>query len=116
MHNSDNTSKINASISQEFHDFLADIETLLKESAVLTGEELSVAKAKIQEKVASAKAAVMKVSDSVASSASKVSDSLASSACKVAETTNQKVHAEPWMAVGAGAVVGLVLGLLFARR
>jgi ElaB/YqjD/DUF883 family membrane-anchored ribosome-binding protein len=105
MQNTDNTAKARSGMSQEFHDFLADIETLLKESAVLSGEELSTAKVKIQEKIASAKA-----------SAVKFGDSLSEGACKMAETTNQKVHAEPWKAVGAGAFVGVLIGLLFARR
>ncbi len=99
------TSAKTDAISNEFQNFLADIESLLKETANLSGEELSHAKEKIQKRVATAKEAAVHLGCEFADSAS-----------KLAATANKEVHAEPWKAVGAGAVVGLLLGLLFARR
>ena len=99
-----NPERTNA-ISNEFHDFLADIETLLKQTATLTGDELAHAKEKIRERVASAKVCVAHLSGGIANDAQ-----------KVAATVNRQVHDEPWKAIGAGAAVGILLGLLFARR
>ncbi len=101
MQNPDRTN----AISNEFHDFLADIETLLKQTATLTGDELSHAKEKLRERVAAAKV-----------TAGYISGGIANDAYKVAATVNREVHAEPWKAIGAGAAVGILLGLLFARR
>ena len=100
----ENPDRINA-ISNEFQNFLADIETLMKQTATLTGDELSHAKEKIRERVAAAKVSVAHYSGGVAHDAQ-----------RIAATVNREVHAEPWKAIGAGAAVGILLGLLFARR
>lgn len=101
MHNS---AKSDA-ISNEFHNFLADIETMLKESANLSGDELSNAKEKIRQRVSAAREAALNLGCDIAESAG-----------KVAASANREVHAEPWKAIGAGAIAGLLLGVLFARR
>lgn len=35
---------------------------------------------------------------------------------KTATATDDYVRAQPWKAIGIGAVIGVVLGLMFARR
>ena len=92
-------------LSNEFHNFLADLESLLKETANLSGEELSQAREKIRRRVESAKESAVHLGSEIAEGAG-----------KVAATANHEVHEEPWKAIGAGAAVGLLLGLLFARR
>ena len=97
--------KKTAALSREFQNFLTDIESLLKETAVLSGDELALAREKIQERVLEAKESVVNLSEH-----------LAGKARKAAKTANNEVHEEPWRAIGTGAAVGLLLGLLFSRR
>jgi len=92
-------------ISNEFHNFLADIESMLKETANLSGEELSQAKEKIQQRVSAAKEAAVHLGCNIADGAE-----------KIAASANREVNAEPWKAIGVGAIAGLLLGVLFARR
>jgi ElaB/YqjD/DUF883 family membrane-anchored ribosome-binding protein len=94
-----------AALQREFDNFLADIESLLKESANLTGEEFDEAKEKLQNRVAVAKESILEISSD-----------LAKRARKTASKANREVHEEPWKAVGAGVVAGLLLGVLFARK
>ncbi|MES2603804.1 MAG: DUF883 family protein [Pseudomonadota bacterium] len=94
-----------SAISNEFHNFLADIETLVNEATAAGGDELASAREKINDRIASAKA-----------SAIHAGDDLSSSASRFAHTANEEVYAEPWKAVGVGAAIGLMVGLLFARR
>lgn len=94
-----------AALQREFDNFLADIDSLLKESANLTGEEYAEAKEKLKTKVASTKESILEISNK-----------LSRRAHKSATKANREVHEEPWKAVGAGAVAGLMLGMLFTRR
>ncbi|MES3006815.1 MAG: DUF883 family protein [Pseudomonadota bacterium] len=94
-----------AALSREFHNFVADIESLLKETASLTGGELAEARSKLHERVSEAKESVTELSHDIARQAGK-------SAAKA----NREVHDEPWKAIGSAAAVGLLLGLLFSRR
>lgn len=100
-----NTFTRTSALSNEFHNLLSDIETLLKEAAALSGDELAVVKDKIQARVVTAKASALQLGDEVSAGAS-----------KLAREANEEVHAEPWKAVGIGAALGLLLGLAFARR
>ena len=99
------TNSKKAALSREFENFLADIDRLLRATGDLTGEELHEAKAKMHERVAEAKESVIQLSDK-----------LNRRAHKSAKTMNHDVHEEPWKAIGAGAAVGLLLGLSIARR
>ncbi len=94
-----------AALSREFQNFLADVESLLKETAAIGGDELVLARAKIQHRLQEAKESVVHLNGEIASGAS-----------RMAASANHEVHEEPWKAIGAGAAVGLLLGLLFARR
>ncbi|MDP1698344.1 MAG: hypothetical protein Q8L45_11275 [Xanthomonadaceae bacterium] len=99
------SNSIGAGISREFHDFIADIEDLVKQTTALTGDDLVRAKAKLSARVAAAKDSVEALGDDVAHRAR-----------KVAADTNTYVHEQPWKAIGAGAVIGLLLGAVLARR
>jgi ElaB/YqjD/DUF883 family membrane-anchored ribosome-binding protein len=92
-------------LAQEFQSFIADIEDLVKATTNLTGDDLSRAKAKLQQRISSAKG-----------SAEKMGASFVHRARKTAENTNAYVHDQPWNAIGASAAVGLVIGYLLARR
>lgn len=94
-----------AALSREFENFLTDIDSLLHATSDLTGEELRDARAKLHKRVAEARESV-----------TEVSDDLTRRARKSAKSIDKEVHEEPWKAIGAGAAVGLLLGMLFARR
>ena len=96
---------IGAGVSREFHDFVADIEDLIKQTTALTGDDLARAKDKLSARVAAARDSVEALSDDVVDRAR-----------KVATETNTYVHEQPWTAIGAGAVIGLLLGAVLARR
>lgn len=94
-----------AALQREFQNFLIDVDSLLEESANLSAEEFSEAKAKLQSKVSKAKKSIVKMSNS-----------LSDRARKSASKANREVHEEPWKAIAMGAVAGLVLGTMFTRR
>ena len=94
-----------SNVAQEFHNFLSDIEDLIKATTSLTGEELTRAKAKLNERVAMAKGSVEDMSDTIAVQVR-----------KTAASTSDYVHAEPWKAIGAGAALAFLLGIVLARR
>jgi ElaB/YqjD/DUF883 family membrane-anchored ribosome-binding protein len=91
--------------SSELHNFFADIEDLIRATTSLTGDELEKAKAKLNERVSAAKAMVEKMGCAVADRAR-----------NTARVTDDYVHGHPWQAIGASAVVGLLLGALLGRR
>lgn len=92
-------------ISREFHDLVADIEDLVKQTASLSGEELNLARTRLAELIASAK-----------TSAEDMGGAVAQRARRSAAATNNYVHEQPWKAIGIGATVGLLLGVVLARR
>ncbi len=101
--------QLRANVSREFHDFLADIEDLIKDTTTLTGEELTQVTTKLNERVAAAKESVEQMGE-------QVTGAIDRQAHETATAANEYVHQEPWKAVGIGAAVGLLLGLLLARR
>lgn len=100
-----NTAASGSAVSGEIHHFLTDIEDLIKEATSLTGDELNQVKAKLSARVAEAKESVEELGGEIADHAR-----------KGVKVTNEYVHHQPWMAVGAGAAAGLLLGLVLARR
>jgi ElaB/YqjD/DUF883 family membrane-anchored ribosome-binding protein len=94
-----------SSVSEEFHNFLADVEDLVKDTTSMTGEDLARAKEKLTARVASAK-----------ESLDELGSNMADKARKTAQVTNTYVHEQPWKAIGIGATVGLLLGFALARR
>jgi ElaB/YqjD/DUF883 family membrane-anchored ribosome-binding protein len=92
-------------VSHEFQNFLADIEDLIKQTTAVTGEDLSLVKAKLSERVAAAKHSVNQMAAGVNEKAH-----------QGVTVTNEYVHAKPWQAIGAGAVIGLLLGFVLGRR
>ncbi|WP_051748350.1 DUF883 family protein [Nevskia soli] len=94
-----------SALTQEFNNFVTDIEDLIKSSASLSGEELSKAKDKIKQRIDSAKEAFGETTENVTARAR-----------KAVAATHQYVSEEPWKAVGVGAAVGFLLGVAVARR
>ena len=96
---------IRAGISREFHNFLADIENLVKDTTSLTGEDLAKAKARLSERIAAAR-----------ESAEQMGSAIAQRARVTASDTNAYVHEQPWKVIGASAAVAFLLGFVLARR
>ncbi|GGY77775.1 membrane protein [Cellvibrio zantedeschiae] len=93
------------SISVEFQRFLTDIEDLVAQATSLTGEDLAKLKNTMNERIVVAKASL-----------NELSNNLVQKARNGAAATNNYVHEQPWTAVGAGAAIGLLVGLLVSRR
>ena len=91
--------------SHELHYFLADVEDLVKDTSAMTGEDLKRVKAKLSAGLESAKA-----------SATEMSGAVAKRSRQAAKDTDDYVHDQPWKAIGTGAVVGLLVGFILARR
>lgn len=95
-------------ISQEFKSFVADIETMIKETASLSGDDLARAQIKINQRILSAKQHINRAANSIAHQAVEQTR-------KAAVRTNEYVHEQPWAVIGTGALVSFVLGLLLGN-
>ena len=84
---------------------IADTEELLKATASQAGEKVAQARVKIQDSLDQAKVKLGRLGE--------VGVDKAKAAARV---TDDFVHDSPWTAVGIGAGVGLILGLLIGRR
>lgn len=105
---SDSKEKIHeasADISHEFKTFVQDVESLIKETASLTGDDLARAKIKLNQRIQTAKQSI-----------SSASGTIMDQARKTAQRTNNYVHEKPWAIIGAGAVLSFALGMLVSHR
>ena len=84
---------------------VTDAEQWLRQSSHLTGEELLAAKDKFERTLRIAKDDLIKIEETVVARTK-----------EAAKATDEYVHENPWKAVGIGAAVGLVVGMLIARR
>lgn len=84
---------------------ISDAENLLRATANQAGEQIAVARERIQESMHQAK---VKLAEAEAV--------LRERASQAARYTDEYVHDNPWHAIGVAAGIGLVLGILLARR
>jgi ElaB/YqjD/DUF883 family membrane-anchored ribosome-binding protein len=82
-----------------------DAEELLKATAHQTGDKIASVRAKAEESLKTAKARIAEEGKEVMDKAK-----------SAAKSTDEFVKANPWQAVGVGAVAGFLLGLLISRR
>jgi ElaB/YqjD/DUF883 family membrane-anchored ribosome-binding protein len=92
-------------ITQEFQNFVADMEDLIKASTSLTGDDLARAKANLSARVASARAFVEEMPGAITDRARNT--------VKVAD---DYVREQPWQAMGITAAAGMLIGFLLGRR
>ncbi len=97
--------EMSATVTSEFRKFIGDIEDLVKSMTSLSGDELGKAKQKIASRVSAAKSQVEEIGGSVTEKAK-----------QAATATNEYVNEEPWKAIGIGAAVGFLLGVIVTRR
>jgi ElaB/YqjD/DUF883 family membrane-anchored ribosome-binding protein len=84
---------------------MEDAEALLKATSSLTGEKIQEVRARAEESLRQAKVRL-----------SEVEQEAVRRAREVADAADEYVRENPWQAVGVAAGIGLVLGLLLARR
>jgi len=84
---------------------IADAEDLLKATAGAAGERIAAVRARAEETLRTAKARISQLDDEVVTRAK-----------DAARAADDYVHEHPWGAVGIAAAVGLVAGVLIARR
>lgn len=89
----------------DFKVVVTDAEALLKATANQGGEKLAEVRAKAEESLRVVKARM-----------ASAQDALLAKTREAAKATDTYVHENPWKAVGVAAGVGLVVGLLIARR
>ncbi len=89
----------------DFKVVVADAEALLRATASDAGEKVVVAREKIQSSLAEAKVQLARAEAAIVDKTK-----------QAARVTDQYVHDNPWKAVGISACVGLVIGVLIARR
>lgn len=92
-------------LKEDLRAVVADAEELLKATANQTGERISAARARAEESLKSAKARLAEEGEAAIAKAK-----------TAAKAADDYVRTHPWWAVGVAAVVGLVFGVLAARR
>lgn len=89
----------------DFKVVLADAEALIQATAAQGGEVLASAREKAKESL-----------DLVKVKLAEAQTAVSAKSRMAADTTDEYVQAHPWEAVGIAAGVGLLVGLLLARR
>jgi ElaB/YqjD/DUF883 family membrane-anchored ribosome-binding protein len=84
---------------------MEDAEALLKATSTLTGEKIQEVRARAEESLRQAKVRL-----------SEVEEEAMRRAREIADAADEYVHENPWQSVGIAAGIGLVIGLLLARR
>ena len=84
---------------------ISDAENLLRATANQAGEQIAVARERIQDSLHQAK---VKLAEAEAV--------VRERAAQAARYTDEYVHDNPWHAIGVAAGIGLLLGILLARR
>ena len=90
---------------QDFKLVIADAEELLRATASQAGEKVAAARERIQDRLHTAKLRV-----------AEAEEALRARTREAARVTDEFVHDKPWYAVGIAAALGLVVGMLIARR
>ena len=84
---------------------IADAEELLKATASQAGEKVAAARVKVQESLDTAKVKLARMGEVGVDKAK-----------EAARATDDFVHEHPWKAVGIGAALGVIVGMLISRR
>jgi ElaB/YqjD/DUF883 family membrane-anchored ribosome-binding protein len=91
-------------LMQDVRLVVSDAEELLRATAGVAGEKIAEARERIQGNLASAKARL-----------SAAEEQLLARTKEAAKATDEYVHDHPWQAVGVGAAVGVIIGMLIGR-
>lgn len=100
-----NTEVTKDKLAADLRIVIQDAEELLKATASQAGEKVTAARAKIQESLDGAKDKLARLGEVGVDKAK-----------EAAAATDNFVHEHPWKAVGIGAAVGVIVGMLISRR
>jgi len=92
-------------LAQDFRALTEDTEELLRATASQTGERVSAARARLEERLRGAKEAAKELQDDVVARTR-----------AAAEAADHTVRTHPWESVAVAAGIGFLLGMLTARR
>lgn len=95
----------NEQLREHFQDALADAEALVKATSEMSGEGLAQVRTKARESLRLAKARLAEAQDVVVQKAR-----------GAANATDTYVRDSPWEAIAVAAGVGVLVGVLLARR
>jgi ElaB/YqjD/DUF883 family membrane-anchored ribosome-binding protein len=84
---------------------VTDAEELLRATAGQAGEKVAAARARAEESIDAAKARIAQAGYAAAAQTR-----------EAAKATDEYVHDNPWTAIGVAAAVGLVVGVLLAKK
>lgn len=92
-------------LTSDLRQVIADTEELLRMSSSETGDSAAEVRSRIQNRLQAARAQLTELQD------------MAVAKAKAAGlATDEFVHENPWRSIGIAAAVGLVVGVLIARR
>jgi len=94
----------NEKLIQDFRLVVADTEELLRATAGVAGEKISVARERMQENLVNAKVRLASAEEDVVAKTK-----------EAAKATDEYVHENPWTAIGVAASVGVIVGMLIGR-
>jgi ElaB/YqjD/DUF883 family membrane-anchored ribosome-binding protein len=92
-------------LMKDLRTVMLDAEDLLKATAGQAGEKVSEARARAEESIRMAKEALGELGEEAMERTR-----------EAVESADDYVHENPWKAVGIAAGIGLVVGLLLARK
>jgi ElaB/YqjD/DUF883 family membrane-anchored ribosome-binding protein len=90
---------------KDFTDVLSEADALLKQAAKESGDKASDLRAQVEAKLRTAKLRLQEMQDDAVDRAR-----------AAARATDEYVHDNPWQAIGVGAAIGFLVGLVVARR
>ena len=90
---------------EDFKVVVSDAEELLKLTANQAGDKLNVVRGRVEESLTNAKAQL-----------SEVEGMMLERTREAVEATDEYIKANPWRSVGIAAGVGMIVGMVIARR
>lgn len=99
------TSPKREKLMDDLHQVIADTEALLRMTADQAGESANEVRSRIENRLQTTRAQLAELQDAALTRVKAASNA-----------TDEFVHQNPWTSIGIGATVGLVVGLLIARR
>lgn len=99
------TAQAREKLSADFRQVMDDVDALMKATTDKAEGEAVALRARIRERLDTAKERLADVQYEAVDKAK-----------KAAHATDDYVHTHPWQAVGIGAAVGVVLGMLIGRK
>ncbi|MCC6610182.1 MAG: DUF883 family protein [Burkholderiales bacterium] len=92
-------------LAADLKSVIADADELIRATAGHAGEKVQAARARAEESLRRAR---VKLEDA--------QDAAVEKARAAAQATDEYVHANPWKAVGLAGAIGVIVGMLIARR